>query len=83
VSDDAELARLRRELEQLREDCAYRLGQLRQANAHAARAQEEANRLRSQLDHVDYCLDKWIHGAPAALREYALAEDREELAGAP
>ena len=40
----------------------------------------EVKRLREQVEYIDYCLDKWNHGAPAALREY-WAERAEALDG--
>jgi len=30
------------------------------------------------IDHIDFCLDKWQHGAPAALAEYARTRFDEE-----
>lgn len=33
--------------------------------------------LNAKLEHVDYCLDKWRHGASAALAEYAAARMEE------
>lgn len=38
----------------------------------------ELKRLKEQMEHVDYCLDKWWHGAPAALAEYAAARAEED-----